>query len=312
MLKESVINLKGVTKSYKDRIAVRGIDLDVLKGECLGILGPNGAGKTSTMRMMYCNTEVTSGEIFVLGLNVKHSGKEIKGRIGVVPQADFLDQEFNVFENLLIYASFFGISNDEAIKKAQSLIMKMRLEDHKEASVESLSGGMKRRLTIARALMNDPEILFLDEPTTGLDPQSRLWIWNFLQQYKAEGNTVVLTTHYIEEAESICDRIIVIDQGKIIAAGEPKELIQIHFGKRVLEFEVQPADVNYYLNRLREMNLPYQMIGQSVIVPMAPEQDSKLLDQLISSEKMSIRKPTLNDVFLKLTGHGLRDEGHES
>ncbi|QDK36221.1 ABC transporter ATP-binding protein [Bdellovibrio sp. NC01] len=302
------IEIKDLTKKYEDKIAVDGINLEIYKGECFGLLGPNGAGKTTTMKMMYCSALVSSGELYVLGLNVKKNYREIKSRIGVVPQEDGLDPDFTVLENLLVYASYHNIPLAEADLRAQALLRLMKLEEYQDRSVETLSGGMKRRLAIARGLINSPEVIFLDEPTTGLDPQARIWIWDFFKHLKSEKSTLVLTTHYMEEAEQMCDRVAIIDNGKILTIGAPRDLIRDLIGKEVVEFDTNPVDLNYYLGRLRAEGFAYQVIKDTVSVLVKEHQEGRKVVDLIASDKIYIRKPTLNDVFLKLAGHQLRDE----
>ncbi|AHZ85785.1 ABC transporter ATP-binding protein [Bdellovibrio bacteriovorus] len=302
------IEIKDLTKKYDDKIAVDGINLEIYKGECFGLLGPNGAGKSTTMKMMYCSALVSSGELYVLGLNVKKNYREIKSRIGVVPQEDGLDPDFTVLENLLVYASFHNIPVAEADLRAQALLRLMKLEEYQDRSVETLSGGMKRRLAIARGLINSPEVVFLDEPTTGLDPQARVWIWDFFKHLKSEKSTLVLTTHYMEEAEQMCDRVAIIDGGRILTVGKPRDLIRELIGKEVVEFDTNPVDLNYYLGRLRAEGFSYQVIKDTVSVLVKENQEGRRVVDLIASDKIFIRKPTLNDVFLKLAGHQLRDE----
>jgi ABC-type multidrug transport system, ATPase component len=308
MTKSTAIEIKDLTKKYDDKIVVNGISLEIEKGECFGLLGPNGAGKTTAMKMMYCSALVTSGELYVLGLNVKKNYKEIKSRIGVVPQEDGLDPDFTVLENLLVYANYHNLEPKEAELRAQALLRLMKLEEYQDRSVDTLSGGMRRRLAIARGLINSPEVVFLDEPTTGLDPQARIWIWDFFKHLKSEKNTLVLTTHYMEEAEQMCDRVAIIDNGKILTVGTPRDLIRELIGKEVVEFDTNPVDLNYYLGRLREAGFAYQVIKDTVSVLIKDNQDGRKAVDLIASDKIYIRKPTLNDVFLKLAGHQLRNE----
>ncbi|MGZ3742445.1 MAG: ABC transporter ATP-binding protein [Pseudobdellovibrionaceae bacterium] len=308
MSQKIAVELKDLKKKYDENFVVNGINLEIPKGECFGLLGPNGAGKSTTMKMMYCSALVTSGELYVLGLNVKKNYREIKTRIGVIPQEDGLDPDFSVLENLLVYASYQEIPARVASGKAQLLLREMRLEEYADRSVDTLSGGMKRRLAIARGLLNNPELLFLDEPTTGLDPQARLWIWDFIKRLKIEKSTVILTTHYMEEAERLCDRVAIMDQGRILAMGKPSDLILEHIGIEVVEFETNPADLNYYLGRLREGGYTYQVIQDTVMILVNPSQEGRKAMNLIASDKILLRKPTLNDVFLKLAGHALRDE----
>lgn len=308
MINNVAIEIKDLTKKYDDKVVVDRLNLEIFKGECFGLLGPNGAGKSTTMKMMYCSALLTSGELYVLGLNVKKNYREIKSRIGVVPQEDGLDPDFTVLENLLVYSSYHNIPKSEADLRAQALLRLMKLEEYQDRSVETLSGGMKRRLAIARGLINSPEVVFMDEPTTGLDPQARLWIWDFFRHLKSENNTLVLTTHYMEEAEQMCDRVAIIDQGKILTVGKPQDLIKDLIGKEVVEFSTSPVDLNYYLGRLRAEGFAYQVIKDTVSVLVKENQEGRRVIDLIASDKIFIRKPTLNDVFLKLAGHQLRDE----
>lgn len=305
---KTVIEAKGLVKQFNDRIVVGGVDLEVRRGECFGILGPNGAGKTTTMKMMYCSSLVSSGELYVLGLNVKKNHRQIKSRIGVIPQDDGLDVEFTVKENLLLYSSYFNIDRQVSHRRVDELLRLVRLEDDKDKFISELSGGMRRRLAIARGMINHPELLFLDEPTAGLDPQARVWIWEFLRKIKAEMGTLVITTHYMEEAEELCDRIALMDQGKVLSVGTPKELIEKYIGKEVVEFECAQKDLNYYLNRLKELNFQYQVIGRMVNVYVKQDQDGKKAFEIVSSPRMTIRRPTLNDVFLSLAGQYLHEE----
>ncbi len=305
---QTAIEIKSVTKKYGDVVAISDLSFEVFQGECFGVLGPNGAGKSTTMKMMYGSAMLDAGELYVLGLNVRKNVSEIKKRIGIVPQDDGLDTEFSVYENLMVFSSYFDIPKAKARERIKELLRWMRLEDDVDRSIESLSGGMKRRLTLARSLLNDPQILFLDEPTTGLDPQSRLWFWNFLKKMKAEGATLILTTHYMEEAENLCDRLAIIDHGKLLAIGTPQSLIKDYLGKEVVEFEVKAHDLNYYLQRLKQNMWDYQVIDNNIFVHVREHQDVKDVLALISSDTIHIRKPQLNDVFLKLAGYQLRNE----
>lgn len=305
----TVVEIKELVKKYEDRAVVNGINLEIYKGECFGLLGPNGAGKSTMMKMMYCSALVTSGELYILGLNVKKNFREIKGRIGVVPQEDGLDPDLTVQENLLVYANFHQINKTTAAERTLALLRMMKLDEYADHQVDTLSGGMKRRLAIARGLINHPELLFLDEPTVGLDPQARMWIWDFFKQLKIQGRSVVLTTHYMEEADAICDRIAILDEGKILAIGKPKELIEEHIGKEVVEFETSPVDLNYYLGRLKSAGYLYQVIKSTVHVLIRGDQDGRKAMELFASNKIVLRKPTLNDVFLRIAGHELREDG---
>lgn len=307
-MQDGVVEIKGAVKTYGDRRVVDGVSLQIRKGECFGLLGPNGAGKTTTMKMMYGSALLSDGEMYVLGLNVREHIREIKSRIGVVPQDDGLDPDFTVLENLLVFASYNEMTAENAAVKSQELLKWLRLDEYADRPVETLSGGLKRRLAIARSLLNSPELIFLDEPTTGLDPQARVWIWEFFRELKKDRASIVLTTHYMEEAEQMCDRVAIMDQGRILTIGSPAELIRTHVGREVVEFTTTSADLNYYLGRLRSKDLEYQPIHNTVSVFVKEGQDSKQILELIAGDRITIRRPTLNDVFLKLSGHHLRDE----
>jgi lipooligosaccharide transport system ATP-binding protein len=308
MSSPAIIQAKNLVKRYDDKNVVDDLSFEVYKGECFGILGPNGAGKSTVMKMMYCSALLNSGELYILDLNVKKNFREIKSRIGVVPQDEGLDTDLTVFENLIVYGSYHNLPKEEAETKSKSLLRMMHLDEYADRQVETLSGGMKRRLAIARGLVNNPELLFLDEPTTGLDPQARLWMWGFFNQLKREKSTLVLTTHYMEEAEMVCDRIAIIDNGKILAIGTPKDLIKQHIGREIVEFETNPVDLNYYLGRLKSSGYNYQVIKNTVHVMVQENQEGRKALELFAIDRITLRRPTLNDVFLKLSGHELRDE----
>ena len=238
----SLISARGLTKRFGTFTAVDGIDIDVERGEAFGFLGPNGAGKSSTMRMIGCVAPITSGELSILGMNPATQGPQIRARLGVVPQQDTLDLELSVADNLYVYGRYFGMSRAELRPKVAELLEFAQLADRAKDKVEPLSGGMKRRLTIARSLINDPEILLLDEPTTGLDPQARHVLWDRLYRLKLAGVTLVLTTHYMDEAEQLCDRLVVMDGGRIVAEGSPAALIAEHSTREVAELRFAPGD----------------------------------------------------------------------
>lgn len=302
----TVIEGRSVVKRYDTKNVVDNIQFEIRQSECLGILGPNGAGKTSLLKMMYGLSKITSGELFVLGLNVQTNIEQIKRRIGVVSQQDGLDSDFSVIDNLLLFAKYFGIPRAAALTRGRELLRFMRLEDYEDRSVETLSGGMKRRLAIARALMSQPEVLFLDEPTTGLDPQARFWVWESLSEMKKQGKTLVLTTHYMDEAESLCDRLIILDQGKILCEGKPKDLIRSFVGHEVVEFRVAREDIEYHTKKIDSI-YEYQILNNRIrmFIPIGKEGKDAL--QLVSSEDITIRRATLEDVFIKLAGHELRE-----
>src|SRR5436190_6001543 len=243
MLSEAVppaVHARGLSKSYGDRVAVAGIDFDVEPGICFGFLGPNGAGKPTTMRMIYGLATVDGGELSVLGMDATRERRAIKGRIGVVPQETNLDADLTVRENLLQQARYFGIDSGKAAERASELLDFSLIGDRADERIQSLSGGMKRRLLISRALIGDPELVVLDEPTTGLDPQARLAVWGALDRLRRRGVTLLLTTHYMEEAERLCDRLVIMDEGRIVADGKPSDLVRHHVGREVLELRLEP------------------------------------------------------------------------
>jgi len=296
-------------KSGHDVHAVDGIDLNVARGESFGFLGPNGAGKSSTMRMIACVSPRTSGELSILGLDPERDGVQIRGRLGVVPQQDNLDDELTVRENLIVYGRYYGISRAECRTRAIELLDFAQLVDKADVKVETLSGGMKRRLTIARSLINEPELLLLDEPTTGLDPQARHVLWDRLFRLKHQGVTLVVTTHYMDEAEQLCDRLVVMDGGRIVAHGSPAELIAAHSSREVVELRFPPggqphaeAAVNRLVERVEALPdrlLLYTDDGDQTLFQVT-ELDLRPTTTLV-------RRSTLEDVFLRLTGRSLID-----
>lgn len=307
-MKNTVVEVKGLVKHYGDRVVVNGLSLEIYQGECFGVLGPNGAGKSTTMKMLYGSTRIDGGEAYLLGLNARSSMREIKSRIGVIPQEDGLDTEFTVKENLLLYAGYHGVDPQIAEHRTDDLLKLLRLEEYSAKTIGTLSGGLRRRVAIARGMINHPELLFLDEPTAGLDPQARIWIWGFLRKIKADMGTVVMTTHYMEEAEHICDRIAIMDQGKVLVIGEPKKLIKEQIGREVIEFEVTLEDMNYYLGRLNSSGYRYQVIRNQVNVHLRETDHAQSVMELLNGVNLTLRQPSLNDVFLKLAGHDLRDD----
>ncbi len=304
---KTAIEMKGIIKRYDDKAVIRSLNLQVFQGECFGLLGPNGAGKSTLMKMINCISPVTDGEMFILGLNARSHPKEIKKRLGVVPQEDGLDFDLNVQENISIYGHYYGYDKKSLNQRTLDLLRLVRLEEYADREVSELSGGMKRRLAIARGMIHRPELMILDEPTTGLDPQARLLIWDLLKKLRSEMSTIVISTHYMEEAQQLCDRVAIMDQGRILALGSPKELIQTHIGREVVEFETEPMDLNYYLGRLKERKLTFQVISNVVCVYLQADQTSSMVLEAIASPRITVRTPTLNDVFLKLAGHELRE-----
>jgi lipooligosaccharide transport system ATP-binding protein len=303
---EVLIEARGLTKRFEGEVtAVDHIDFDVYKGECVGFLGPNGAGKTTTVRMIYCFLPVTEGELKVSGLDVKTQSREIKGMIGVSPQEDNLDQDFSVIQNLQVYATYFDIPKNEATKRALEMLKFFQLEEKKDASINALSGGMKRRLIMARALMNEPKILLLDEPTTGLDPQGRHIVWDEIRSLRKQGVTIILTTHYMDEASVLCDRILIVDNGKIIQTGTPHDLIKQFAGEDVLEVEYDEDMVKKLKEELPDAEV--EVYGDQVRVFV---KQHGLFDRIVKeypNKTMTIRNANLEDVFLKLTGRKLRE-----
>lgn len=308
MQTQTVVELKGVSKRANDQTVIDNLSLDIYKGECFGLLGPNGAGKTSTMRMLYGSSPIPEGECYVLGLNVKKSVRQVKAAIGVVPQEDVLDLDFTVRDNLSLFAGYYALDKKVADERVEELLRLLRLEEFENNLAHELSGGYKRRLSIARGMINRPEVIFLDEPTTGLDPQARTWIWNFLKKVKKDLGTVVLTTHYMEEAEQLCDRVAIMDRGRILAVDTPECLVKRIIGNQVVEFEVSAQDIGYYLNKIEKASLTYQVLEDHIHLHLKDNQDARQVLDLIHGPKIVVRNPTLNDVFLHLTGQELRQE----
>ncbi len=297
---------KNLFKAFQSVPAVNDISFEIERGECFGILGPNGAGKSTLMKMIYGHVIPSQGELFILGLNAKTDIGQIRSKIGVVPQDDGLDIDFNPIENLKIFASFHGISSDVAEARALHFISEMKLTEHRFKHVENLSGGMKRRLSLARSLMNHPELLILDEPTTGLDPQARYWIWNYFENLKANKKTMILTTHYMEEAEVLCDRIAMIDHGKILDCGSPKDLIKKHIGSEVVEISVG-SDSQYWKTQLHSMNISFQDFDKKIFAFFENAIDRQKFISQIQNVYYLTRLANLNDVFLKLAGYQIRE-----
>ena len=299
-----MIEARGLTKRYGDFTAVDAIDFAVERGETFGFLGPNGAGKSSTMRMIGAVSPVSGGSLRVLGRDPEREGPAIRQRLGVVPQEDNLDLELDVGENLLVYGRFFGLRRDEIRRRSAELLEFVQLTDRIDSRVDSLSGGMKRRLTIARALVNTPELMLLDEPTTGLDPQARHALWDRLYRLKQQGVTLVLTTHYMDEAEQLCDRLVIMDQARIVAEGSPRELIERYVEREVVELRFGAATGRPDLDDLGS----HTEVLQDRIVIGADDGDA-VVDAVhgrgLQPETVLVRRSTLEDVFLRLTGRSL-------
>ncbi|WP_244603492.1 ABC transporter ATP-binding protein [Methanococcoides sp. NM1] len=289
---------------FGDFLAVDSVDFSVEEGELFGFLGPNGAGKTTAMRMIQCVSPMTSGKLEVFGMDVNTHQREIKFRMGVVPQENNLDPDFTVYENLLVFSRYFDIPEDEAKRRVDELLEFVHLEEKRDTMTEALSGGMKRRLVLARALINKPRLLILDEPTVGLDPQSRHLMWDKLKGLKKEGVTIVLTTHYLEEAAQLCDRLVIMDHGEILVEGTPEDMINEYIGPAIVEADNDPNVISC----LDKHQANYEILGDEVQIYTDDPQE--ITDHLLSECRLTsvtARASTLEDVFLKLTGRKLRE-----
>ena len=302
----SCLVTRGLRKSYGAHEVVAGVDLALQPGECFGLLGPNGAGKTTTLRLCLGLTEPDAGTVSMFDLPVPHSAREARARVGVVPQIDSLDPDFTVRENLLVYGSYFGLDAAFINARIPVLLEFAGLANRADDSIRALSGGMKRRLTVARALVNDPDLIFLDEPTTGLDPQARHLIWQRLRQLAAQGKTIFLTTHFMDEAERLCDRLAIMDHGRIMASGTPRELIQEHIEPQVVEVFGDGAETWAHAGGARLCERCEQT-GETVFC-YAHHSEALLHDLEQRPELRYLHRPAnLEDVFLRLTGRDLRD-----
>ena len=309
---ESMILARGLRKSFGDFEAVKGIDVDVRRGEAFGFLGPNGAGKSSTMRMIASVSPISGGELSILGMDPATQGPTIRGRLGVCPQEDTLDNELNVRDNLFIYGRYFGIPKAEVNSRVDELLEFVQLTDKARSRVEDLSGGMKRRLTIARSLVNNPDLLLLDEPTTGLDPQARHVLWDQLFRLKQAGVTLVITTHYMDEAEQLCDRLVVMDKGLIAAEGSPRQLIEEHSTREVAELRFGIVDEGNIHEQIAEKISDLgrlEVLPDRILVysPDGEEVIARVHERGLEPIAVLVRRSTLEDVFLKLTGRTLVD-----
>ena len=307
--REVVIHAKNLTKKYKDFVAVDGIDFEVYRGEAFGLLGPNGAGKSTTMKMISSVSQRTEGELSILGKEPNQKGPEIRAHLGVVPQKDLLDRELKVWENLFVYGRYFGLSRKFLKTKVEELLDFAQLQEKRNSKAEELSGGMQRRLAIARGLVNEPEILMLDEPTTGLDPQARHILWDRLFRLKEQGVTLVITTHYMDEAEQLCDRLVVMDKGKIMAEGSPQELIKKYSSKEVVEVRFGTDKNEEAANKLAGMGERIEVLPDRILIYAT--HGEQLLSEIVESGMNPItslvRRSSLEDVFLRLTGRTLID-----
>jgi len=305
-----IVAAEGLRKRYGDHEVVRGIDFAIEPRECFGLLGPNGAGKTTVIRMITCFSPITAGRLSVFGLPVEpRHHAAIKARIGLAPQEENLDPDVTVEMNLLLYASYFGIPRGEAHARAAELLEFAALSEKAGARIDTLSGGMKRRLILARALVNRPELLVLDEPTTGLDPQARHLVWERLRELKRNGVAMLLTTHYMDEAAQLCDRLVVMDEGRIIAAGTPPALIERYVGREVIEVFTSgdPGRHARVLAALGPYDVHAEHVGDAVVVHLNGHADSRALLAALAGEELVHRRATLEDVFLRLTGRELRE-----
>lgn len=306
---EPMIVAKDLRKTFEDFVAVDNINFEVKRGEAFGLLGPNGAGKSTTMRMIASTSQRTSGELTILGMDPNKQGPEIRAHLGVVPQQDNLDRELKVWENLYTYGRYFGLSKAFLKTKIEELIDFAQLQEKRNSKTDDLSGGMKRRLTIARALVNEPEILMLDEPTTGLDPQARHVLWDRLFRLKEQGVTLVITTHYMDEAEQLCDRLIVMDKGKIMAEGSPSELIKKYSTKEVLEVRFGSSNNSSAAKKINGIGERVEVLPDRILV--YAENGEKALEKIVKLGLKPItalvRRSSLEDVFLRLTGRSLVD-----
>lgn len=304
---EVVIRAKNLTKKYKDFVAVDGIDFEVKRGESFGLLGPNGAGKSTTMKMISSVSQRTDGELTILGKEPNTHGPEIRAHLGVVPQKDLLDRELKAWENLFTYGRYFGLSRKFLKQKVEELLEFAQLTEKRNSKADDLSGGMQRRLAIARGLVNEPEILMLDEPTTGLDPQARHILWDRLFRLKEQGVTLVITTHYMDEAEQLCDRLIVMDKGKIMAEGSPSALIKQYSSKEVVEVRFGTDKNEKFAPQLEELADRIEVLPDRILLYTEKGEEllTKIVDAGLHPMTSLVRRSSLEDVFLRLTGRSL-------
>ena len=304
-----LVQARSLTKKFGELTAVDAVDFEVARGESFGFLGPNGAGKTSAMRMIGAVSPVTGGHLRVLGMDPAVDGPKIRRRLGVVPQDDTLDTELSVAENLLIYGRYFDLPRPLIRERITELLDFAQLTERRDDKVEPLSGGMKRRLTIARALINQPELLILDEPTTGLDPQARHVLWDRLYRLKQQGVTLIITTHYMDEAEQLCDRLVIMDKGKIVAEGSPRQLIEQYSSREVLEMRFAVGVQETIVDRLQDMAMRIEVLPDRVLL-YTDDGDVTAAEASrrgLQPESVVVRRSTLEDVFLRLTGRTLVD-----
>lgn len=310
---KAIITARKLGKVYGDYEAVKGVNFVVYQGECLGLLGPNGAGKSTIVKMIYGFSPVTTGELLVFDMNISDKFRSIKSQIGVVPQDDNLDPDLSVWENLIIYASYFKMSWEIAAKRAEEILSFMELHEKRKEVVQNLSGGMRRRLTLGRALINKPRLFILDEPTTGLDPYARHILWQRLRRLRDEGTTMVLTTHYLEEASQLCDRLVIIYKGEIIEEGTPRGLIEKHIGKEVMELGIEKQYRERIIHEVSELIKDYQTLGDNLLLfsnvggELSDSVSKVEREEGLSIRYKRLRPSTLEDVFFKLTGETLNE-----
>ncbi|HAM39662.1 MAG: hypothetical protein A2474_07765 [Elusimicrobia bacterium RIFOXYC2_FULL_34_12] len=303
--KIEMVKASKLAKTFYNIIAVNNVNFSVYKQECFGLLGPNGAGKTTTVRMIYCFLEPSGGELIVLGKNVLKNPREIKSCIGVCPQENNLDPDLTVWDNLRVFARYFDIGRNEARARCEELLHFVGLFNKKDSRIDELSGGMKRRLIIARSLINKPNLLIMDEPTTGLDPQGKHQVWETIMQLKGQGTTFVLTTHYMDEAAHLCDRIVIMDKGDIIMEGRPRELVENNIGSNVIEIYSSDSEIENYM---KSKNLKYEKTKTHYYIYVkGGEKELTEICERFGSEICSLRMANLEDVFLKSTGRELRE-----
>jgi lipooligosaccharide transport system ATP-binding protein len=306
---DDLVTARGLTKRFGDFVAVDGVDFTIARGEAFGFLGPNGAGKTSTMRMIAAVSPVTLGDLQVMGMDPANHGPEIRARLGVVPQEDSLDTELTVKENLFIYGRYFGIGGNPLRERIDELLDFVQLTERRDSKVEPLSGGMKRRLTIARALINEPDVLILDEPTTGLDPQARHALWDRLYRLKQRGVTLIITTHYMDEAEQLCDRLVVMDEARIVAEGSPRALIDRYSTREVVELRFAVGAQENVGHLLDDLAQRIEVLPDRVLLYTHHGDDAvgAIHERGLTPGSIVVRRSTLEDVFLRLTGRRLID-----
>jgi lipooligosaccharide transport system ATP-binding protein len=304
-----LIHASGLTKRFGDFTAVDGIDFSVDQGESFGFLGPNGAGKTSTMRMIGAVSPITAGTLSVLGLDPEQQGPQLRSRLGVVPQEDNLDQELTVYDNLMMYGRYFDLPRAVIRERIDELLEFVQLTEKRRSKVDSLSGGMKRRLTIARGLINEPDLLILDEPTTGLDPQARHVLWDRLYRLKQQGVTLIITTHYMDEAEQLCDRLVVMDKAKIVAEGSPRSLIEQYAPREVVEVRFPAGVLDDVSGRIESLAARSEVLADRALLYTddAEETIAGIAAAGLEPETILARRSSLEDVFLRLTGRSLID-----